>query len=199
MEIAVSIIIGIGLATAAGFRVFVPFTFLSVASLTGYMNLSEGFEWIGTYPALIVFGVATICEILAYFFPYVDNLLDTIAIPVATVAGVIIMAASVTDLSPLLKWSLAIIAGGTASGVTQLTTSTLRAVSTTATAGLGNWALNIIESITSIVASILSILLPFFSVLLFIAVMIIFIKIFQIIKRKFSKKREKRRELNRGG
>ena len=88
----------------------------SVASLAGYLPLSPSFEWIGTYPALIVFGIATIFEITAYYIPWLDNLLDSIATPTAFIAGTILMVAVVSGLPPLAKWALAIIAGSGAAG-----------------------------------------------------------------------------------
>src|SRR2546425_12995559 len=104
METILSICLGIGLSAACGFRVFVPLLVMSIASLSGHLTLAHGFEWIGTYPALITFSVATCLEIGGYYIPWVDNLLDTIASPAAVIAGTVVMAALVSDLSPLLKW-----------------------------------------------------------------------------------------------
>ncbi len=69
-ELILSLIIGIGLSASVGFRIFVPFLVLSVFSLLGFVNLSSGFDWIGTYPALIAFGFASLLEIIAYFIPW---------------------------------------------------------------------------------------------------------------------------------
>ena len=77
-ELILSLLIGVGLSASVGFRIFVPFLVLSIFSLLGYVNLSSGFQWIGTYPALIAYGFASMMEIVAYFFPWFDNLLDTI-------------------------------------------------------------------------------------------------------------------------
>ncbi|MEZ4833063.1 MAG: DUF4126 domain-containing protein, partial [Caldilineaceae bacterium] len=112
LELLLSIAIGVGLAAAVGFRVFVPFTIISLAALSGTLDLAPGFEWIGAYPALLAFGVATVIEIAAYYVPWLDNLLDSIATPAAIVAGAVITASVVGDVSPLLRWSLAAIAGG---------------------------------------------------------------------------------------
>ena len=112
METLLSICVGIGLSAACGFRIFVPLLVMSVASLTGHLTLAQGFEWVGSYPALVAFAVATCVEIAGYYVPWVDNLLDTIATPAAIIAGTLMTASLVTDLSPFLKWTLAIIAGG---------------------------------------------------------------------------------------
>src|SRR6266704_2988656 len=112
METLLSICVGIGLSAACGFRIFVPLLLMSVASLTGHLTLAHGFEWVGSYPALVTFAVATSVEIAGYYVPWVDNVLDAIATPAAIVTGSLVTASLVTDLSPFLKWTLAIIAGG---------------------------------------------------------------------------------------
>src|SRR5512140_367408 len=117
MEWILGAAIGIGLAAACGFRVFVPPLVLSVAALSGHLHLAPGFQWIGTWPALTAFAVATALEIAGYYIPWVDNLLDTAATPIAIVAGVVMTASCITDVSPFLKWTLAVIAGGGAAGL----------------------------------------------------------------------------------
>ena len=160
METFTSILLGIGLSAATGFRIFVPFLVASLAAIAGYLPLSPSFEWIGTYPALIVFGAATILEITAYFIPWFDNLLDSIATPAAFIAGAILMVAVVSGLPPLVKWALAIIAGSGAAGIVQTGTTVTRAASTTTTGGLANPVVSTVEAGFSIGLSILAILLP---------------------------------------
>src|SRR6516162_6641024 len=104
MDTVLSVCLGIGLSAACGFRVFVPLLVMSIANLSGNLTLAHGFEWIGTYPALITFSVATALEIGGYYIPWLDHLLDTIATPAAIVAGTVVTASMVTDLSPFLKW-----------------------------------------------------------------------------------------------
>ena len=118
-DLGLSVALGIGLAAATGLRLFLPMLVVSVAAYTGHLPLSESFAWLGTAPALVLLGVAAIAEILAYYIPGVDNLLDTLATPAAFVAGTIISAAVITDLPPMVKWAAAIIAGGGIAGVTQ--------------------------------------------------------------------------------
>lgn len=80
-DLALSIALGLGLAAATGLRIFLPMLVMSAAAQAGYLPLSDGLEWLGTQPALIMLGVAALAEILAYYIPGVDNLLDTIATP----------------------------------------------------------------------------------------------------------------------
>ncbi len=166
MEIILGIFIGIGLSAACGFRIFVPLLVASIASLSGHLNLSSGFEWIGTYPALIAFAIATCIEIAGYFIPWIDNLLDIIATPAAIVAGIIITASFVTGVSPLLKWTLAIIAGGGVAGTVQVGTVALRAASTGTTGGLANPVVSTAEAGGAIVLSIIAIAFPVIAIIL---------------------------------
>ena len=160
MDVALSICLGIGLSAACGFRVFVPLLVMSIAALSGNLHLAHGFEWIGTYPALIAFAVATGLEIAGYYIPWLDHLLDTLASPAAVVAGTIITASLVTHMSPLMRWSLALIAGGGAAGVVQATTVAARGASLMTTGGLANPIVATLELAGSAVTSVLALFVP---------------------------------------
>lgn len=162
LETLLSLLLGISLAAAVGFRIFIPLLVLSLASMSGSLTLSSGFEWIGTLPAFIVFLTASLFELAAYFIPFIDNLLDTIAGPIAVIAGSIVMASSIVEMEPLLKWTLAIIAGGGAAGIVQSLTTITRGASSVTTAGFGNSVITITESIASAGISIMAIFFPLF-------------------------------------
>jgi hypothetical protein len=160
METISGLIIGIGLSAACGFRVFVPLLGISLASLSGYLTLSPGFEWIGSWPALIAFTTATLLEIGAYYIPWLDNLMDTIATPAAMIAGIIVTASLIGQISPFLKWSLAIIAGGGTSGIIQAGTVMMRGISSATTGGLTNFFVSTGEVLGSILTTLLALFLP---------------------------------------
>src|SRR5262249_54905128 len=98
-DLALSIMLGVGLAAATGFRVFLPMLVVSVASYTGHLSLGDNFAWLGTPAALTMLGAAALAEIAAYYIPGIDNLLDALAIPAAFVAGTIVSAAVMTDFA----------------------------------------------------------------------------------------------------
>ena len=165
MELLLSVCLGLGLSAACGFRIFVPFLAMSAAAHTGYLHLDGQFAWIGSTPALISFAVATALEIGAYYFPWVDNLLDAVASPAAVVAGVVATASVITELDPLLKWTLAVIAGGGLAGAVQAVTTGVRGVSSLTTGGLANPMVSSVEAAGSIVLSVLAIALPLLAIL----------------------------------
>lgn len=125
MESLLAIFLGLGLSAACGFRIFVPLLVMSIAAQAGHLELAPDLQWIGSEVALLVFVVATFFEVSAYYVPWVDNLLDVVATPVAVVAGILVMSAAmgdIGDLSPMWRWALAAILGGGAAGITQGTT-----------------------------------------------------------------------------
>lgn len=154
------------MSAACGFRVFVPLLAINIASLTGYLQLAPGFEWIGSYPATLAFGTATLVETLAYYIPWLDHLLDLITTPAAIVAGTIATASMVMELSPFLKWTLAIIAGGGAAALFQGITVALRAKSSALTGGIGNPLVSTAEVAGAMATSLLAIIVPIFCLLL---------------------------------
>lgn len=166
METAVSIALGIGLAAAVGFRVFLPLLVTSIAAYTGHLHLDPNFAWLGSLSAMTMLGVAAVVEVLAYYVPAVDNLLDTITTPLALVAGTVVSAAVITDLPPLIKWSTAIIAGGGVAAITQGVTTLVRAKSTAFTAGVGNPVISTIEMIAAVVIAVLALLAPLIAIAL---------------------------------
>lgn len=170
LDLALAIAMGVGLAAAVGFRVFVPMLVLSIAAYSGHLTLTSGLAWLGTPAALLMLTVATVVEILAYYLPGVDNALDVVSAPAALVAGTVVSAAVMTDLPPMVRWTTAVIAGGGAAGVIQGLTSLLRAKSTTMTAGLGNHVIATGELAGALIISLLALGAP----LVAVAVVILF-------------------------
>ncbi|NOQ40660.1 MAG: DUF4126 family protein [Anaerolineales bacterium] len=178
MEELLSVFIGIGLSATCGFRVFVPLFGMSVAHHAGALSFSSGFDWIGSWPATITFGVAMVIEIAGYYIPWLDNLLDTIATPAAIVAGTIATASMVGDVSPFLRWSLAIIAGGGIAAVIQSSSVLVRGASTASTAGLANPVVSTGELAASILGTLISIILPIVALILVILLLMFLLRRF---------------------
>jgi hypothetical protein len=137
-DLALSVVLGIVLAAATGFRVFLPMLIVSVAASTGHLPLGDTFAWLSTPAALTMLSAAALVEIIAYYVPGIDNLLDAVATPATFVAGTVVSAAVMTDLPPMVKWTAAVVAGGGVAGLTQSLTALLRAKSTVFTGGVGN-------------------------------------------------------------
>ena len=186
MELLLSLFIGIGLSATCGLRVFLPLLGMSIAAQAGHLELAEGFAWIGSWPALMVFAVATFCEIVAYYVPWLDNLLDSVASLAAIAAGTIVTASVVSDVSPMLRWSLGIIAGGGTAAIFQAGTVVTRMASTAATGGIGNPIVSTAELGGSILGTILALLLPILAVI--IVILIAFFLIRKIVRFRRNRK-----------
>lgn len=170
METILGVITGVGLSAACGFRIFVPLLVLNLAAMYGYVHLAPGFEWIGGHYATIALATATLLEVIAYYVPWLDNMMDAIASPVSVIAGTIATASVITDMPSSLKWMVAIIAGGGIAGLLQGSTAALRAKSSLLTGGAGNVGISTLELVGSAVTAILAVLLPVIGLILVAAV-----------------------------
>ena len=173
MDIALALILGIGLSAAAGFRVFVPLLGMSIAAQAGHLELAAGFGWLSSPTVTIALGAATALEVGAYFIPWVDNALDTVATPAAVVAGTIMTASLLGDMSPLLRWGLAVIAGGGVAGTVQGATVVARGTSAVTTAGLGNPLVALVELAASGVTTVLALAAPLLALIFVGSVLIV--------------------------
>ena len=186
LQILIQVMLGIALSAVCGYRIFVPFLAMGIAGMAGYIQFADGFAWISSWPALLVFGVATILEIAAYFIPHIDNILNAIALPAGAVAGIIVAASVISDMDPMLKWTLAIIAGGGAATVTGLLSNGVHQLSTAVSAGFANPVVSGAESVGTVAASVISIAMPIVGVALFVMVVVVSI----LIIRRFRKRKK---------
>lgn len=182
---AISAFIGIGLAAATGFRVFLPMFAVSLASYMGWIPMNENFEWLAGLPTLITTGIATVVEILAYYIPYVDHLLDTLSVPLATVAGSVMFASQFADIGTFPQWALALIAGGGTAAAISSGFAGTRAASTATTGGLGNSVVATTETAGAGIMSILAMTAPFIAFLVAVVLIIVVIVMGRKLWRKF--------------
>jgi hypothetical protein len=176
-EIIIAIAIGIGLSASCGFRVFVPMLVASIAAKTGILPLNEGFQWLASWPAIFCLGSATVVEILAYYVPFIDNLLDFITTPLAVGAGTLLLTSVIPIDNDILKWTAGLFVGGGAAATVQGGTVLARLGSSKLTAGTGNAVVATGEHAAAIGTSLLSLIIP-----IFVAVIILLLIIFIILK-----------------
>ena len=184
-ELLTAVAIGIGLAASAGFRVFVPMLVAAIAAKTGVLPLNESFQWLSSWTAIAILGTATVVEILAYYIPIVDNLLDTVSTPLAIGAGTLLLTSVLPIDSELMRWITGAAVGGGSAAVVQSGSALTRLTSTKLTAGIGNPVVATVENVAATGTSILSLVIPFFILALFLLITII---IFTGIRRKLRRK-----------
>ncbi len=153
---------GIALSACCGFRVFIPLLAGALAGHFQFFSLPPDMQWLASWPAIICFGTAAIAEVAAYYIPFIDNLLDTIATPLSVAAGTVLATSflPLNDLNPLLRWGAGLLAGGSSAGVIHIGAGLLRLFSTKATVGTGNAIVSTTENAAAISGSVLSFIIP---------------------------------------
>ena len=182
MEWVLGLLLGLGLSAACGFRVFVPALIVSLAAHYGFIDLSDSFAWLASPMAIILLSTATIFEILAYFIPWLDHVMDVMMGPAAVIAGTVLTSAMLVNIGPELQWTLALIAGGGTAATLHTGTAALRGASTAVSGGLTNGAVSSFELGSSVIGTILSLVMPILAAL--IAIMAVLFTIFYIRKLK---------------
>jgi len=159
-ESLIAIAVGIGLAAATGFRVFLPLLVAGLAARFGELPLAAGFHWLSTTWALLALGTASVVEVTAYYITAVDHLLDVLAGPVAVIAGVIASASAMVDIPPGIAWPVAIIGGGGIAALTKIASALVRAKSGLLTAGIANPIVSTGETAGAVVTALAAIVIP---------------------------------------
>jgi hypothetical protein len=172
VDALIGVFVGLALSAAVGFRVFVPLLAAGLAARLGYLELTSDMAWLGSAPALVALATATVLEVSAYYVPWLDNLLDAIATPTAVVAGAVVWAAATPELSPLLRWTLAVVAGGGAAGLVQSSTALLRLKSSGFTGGLANPILATGELAGALTLSVVGVLAPALAAVLVVLLLV---------------------------
>lgn len=182
--------LGIALAACCGFRVFVPMLVAGLASRFHIFNFSDSFTWLSSTPALIALGAATVAEIAAYYVPFIDNILDTIAAPLAAIAGTLLATSVIPIDNEWMKWIIGIVAGGGSAGLISSGTGLLRLFSSKATLGTGNAVVSTGENTAAIGGSILAFIIPVIMAVIFV------LFIFWIIKKIYNRFALKKKAAN---
>jgi len=170
---------GVSLAAASGFRVFLPPFILSLAVRADFIDIDlvgSQFEFFTSTPSIIILGIATIAEFAAYYAPLIDSLLDTIATPAAVIAGIAVTAVSLEGSEPIIQWAIAIIAGGGMSATIQTATVATRGISSTFTLGVANPVVATGENIASVALTIIAILAPILAIVFAVLLALLLIR-----------------------
>jgi hypothetical protein len=173
---ALSVAAGLALAAAAGFRAFVPLLAAGLAIHFDYVEAAPGFAWLGEPFVLVALAVATLAEIVAYYIPGVDHVLDVVAAPVAVAAGIIAAAGVMVGLPEWLRWLAAIGGGGAITTAGHALAALGRAKTGAVSGGLGNPVYATGELAGSVLIAIFAVLLPVIALVLVIAIVAIMVQ-----------------------
>ncbi len=184
MELFISICLGVGLAACSGFRVFIPLLLSNIAIHFGLVSMAHGFEFMGSWAAFAVLASAATLELAGYYIPFVDNLLDTIAIPASVAAGTLLTTSFVHIDNPILHWGLGLMIGGGTAGFVQTSTSLLRLASTKLSGGVANPVIATVENVVAVGLSLLTFWLPI------VAIAIVFLLVVWLVKKLISRNKK---------
>ncbi|MGF1515262.1 MAG: DUF4126 domain-containing protein [Elainellaceae cyanobacterium] len=176
LDLLESIGLGLGLGVAAGFRVVVPFWVLSAAAIFGHLPLNENMQWLDSETALIGLSLALLVELLVYSVPWLDNAADTVALPIAAVAGTLLMGLTANQLDPFAQWGLAIVAGGGAAATVKGLNGLTRLVSTATTGGLANFLVAIAELVGAVALSVLALTAPLLAIAAAVVLIVLLVR-----------------------
>lgn len=156
-----SLAMGIGLAACAGIRAWLPLLLAGGLARWGILELGPSFQFISSDRALILFGAATVIEILADKIPAVDHALDTLSTVLRPAAASLLAASVLWQVSdPLTALALGVAVGAPTSLVPHAAKSLLRAASTTFTGGLANPIISVLEDLMAVALFVLTVLIP---------------------------------------
>lgn len=187
LQLLIALAAGIALSASCGFRVFIPPLIMSVASMAGFVDLDGSIAWMGSGEATLALAIAAVLEVGAYYIPALDNLLDTISAPASAIAGTLLTAALLGgDISPGMRWILAVVAGGGTAFTVSSGTAAARGASTVTTAGCANHLLATGELIVSTVLSIISLLLPIMGLIIAVALVFVAFRLISRMRKRLS-------------
>lgn len=163
--VAGQLAMGFALAATCGLRAFLPLFVTSLLSRLGYVPMSPAFAWMGSTPALIVFGSALVFEIAGDKVPLVNHALDAAGVVVKPLAATLLAASTVTHGDPLMACVLGLVTGGVAAGAVHVAKAKARLASSFFTLGFATPVLSVLEDFAALIATATAILMPLFAAL----------------------------------
>lgn len=184
-----AILLGLALAACCGFRVFLPVLGVCLAAHFHLIHLQPDFSWLSSAPAMVCLIAAAVTEILAYYIPWLDNLLDTLTLPLALAAGAILATSVLPVQDPMIRWALGIVGGGLSAGTVHASTGLLRLFSSKTTLGTGNHLVATSENGMALGGTLLSIFLPIVAGT--IAICLVLWLLVKIVRRFYPSRRQR--------
>lgn len=160
-DVVSSISLAVGLAACAGLRAWLPLLLVGGLARAEVLTLGPSFGFLASNRALILFGVASVIEIVGDKMPAVDHALDLLSTVLKPAAGALLAASVMWKISdPLTAMALGVAIGAPSALVPHAAKSVLRAASTTFTGGLANPVISLIEDGIAIAMFVITVVVP---------------------------------------
>lgn len=174
--------LAVGLSATAGLRAWLPLLATGLLARFDVVAVGEHFAFLGSTPALVLFGVATILEVTADKVPALDHALDVVSSLLRPVAGTVLSAAVMWQVNdPLIALGLGLVVGAPTAAMPHAAKSVARVASTSLTAGLANPIVSALEDALALVMLVLAVVVP---VLLAIAIAVVAIVVLRRLQRR---------------
>lgn len=182
-EVVPAVALAIGLAACAGLRAWLPLLLTGGLVRAGMIEVGDSFAFLATDRALILFGVASVVEIVADKVPAIDHALDAIGTVLRPIAATVLAASvfgSFTD--PVAAVALGAAVGAPTALVPHAGKAALRAASSAFTAGLANPVISVLEDLIALALFVLAVLLPLLAAGL---VLVVAWLVLRLLRRRF--------------
>jgi hypothetical protein len=160
-DVVSSVSLAIGLAACAGLRAWLPLLLVGGLARADVLTLGSAFNFLASDRALILFGAATLVEIVGDKIPAVDHALDMLSTVLRPAAGTLIAASVMWEIrDPLVALAVGVAVGAPSALVPHAAKSVVRAASTTLTGGLANPVISLVEDAIAIAMFVLTVVVP---------------------------------------
>lgn len=185
------ILLAVGLAAAAGLKAYIPLLLTGLlARFTDFITLPEGWSWMISDWALIMFSVLAIVDFIADKIPVLDTANDILQTIVRPTSGGLLFSAGVASsengiTNPEQLWSMEalmpFLIGLVIALIPHVIKMVIRPIINTLTAGLGGFFVSLGEDLVAVVLTISAIILP-----ILIPVLLVFmgIGLFKVIGKR---------------
>ena len=157
---------GVVLAATAGLRAFLPVFSASLAAWLTELPLPGNLAWLEKPETVLIFGVATLLEILGDKIPIVDHALDSVQVLTKPVLAALAATPFLYQLAPEQSVAIGILLGAPLALGVHSAKATARLGSTATTGGLGNPLLSVAEDVAAVASIILGFLAPLLALVL---------------------------------
>lgn len=157
--ILANVVTAFGLSGAAGLNAYIPLLIVAVLGRMGVLQLSQPFDALSSWPAIIALVVLLVIEIVVDKVPGADHVNDAIQTFVRPAAGAILFAAN-TGVVQGIDPTVALITGLVLALSVHATKAAVRPAVNLTTMGIGAPFVSAAEDILSAIASFLAIFAP---------------------------------------
>ena len=188
MEIVLAVGLGIGLASVAGVRAFLP---LALAAFFTLFGLFAGFEFVSTYlgveePILTaVFGALAVVEIVLDKMRALERVFNYVMVPIRAASGGVLFAA-MGELGAIMAPVPSLVVGALIAGVVAMLKVLLRPPAEAPSSGVSHTTLSVFEDAVGLMGGALAVFVPLLPVLLVAFLLFFFSRIRKRRGRKFG-------------